>query len=131
MSGFILWSFEAMQQVFKDLERFNRSKIGSKDRNLPSRQPKSAHIFYSYQKIGNFKALKSLLHQSACIHTIRTVNLCRFFYLFERSVIDHYFGAKSRILKLKTPDNHSFFIRFSKFFQICDQKNMNFETNRW
>ena len=49
MSGFILWSFVAMQQVFKDLERFNGSKIGSKDRNLPSRQPKSAHIFKGYQ----------------------------------------------------------------------------------
>ena len=60
-----------------------------------SRQPKNALIFQIYQCMCNLITYKYLLHQSACIHTIKTITLCKIYHFFFKNVIFHYFRAKS------------------------------------
>ena len=70
-------------------------KQGQVEIFLLSRQPKNALIFQIYQCMCNLITYKYLLHQSACIHTIKTITLCKIYHFFFKNVIFHYFRAKS------------------------------------
>ena len=65
VSIIILWSFIAILQVFKVLERFNRSKVRSSNSifALPATEEVSK-LLIDMQLMAN----KYFLHQSACIN---------------------------------------------------------------